>query len=191
MTFKTKSVEEREALLDAIAARGAQVKSQAKVRIQRTARGERGVPVRQEQAAKAGKVMADTPFNFEIRGPNHPDVLAGKYQVDDRLVVRLKELLNASGLCRRDLFLFVGDGPNALFADRNAAYNLDYGLRYRGTITFDCADRWLHVLGLELQLVYQPLDSNAHNYLLELRQAILDGEDLLMLQDMAAAISVD
>ena len=106
------------------------------------------------------------------------------------MVVRLKVAMNASGFARRDLYTFIGAGQGALFVNKNQVYNLEYGLRERSTITLDCAVKWLAILGLELELVFQPLGSDALGQLVALRNAVAAGPEG-PLRSMAEDIPVD
>ena len=101
------------------------------------------------------KYTLDQVFVFEVYRENHPDVLTGERAADSELVRQLKEEINASGIARRDLYAFIGTGPDALFENENQAYNLEYGLRKRATISLSSARRWLTVLGKEMHIVFQ------------------------------------
>lgn len=128
--------------------------SKPKVQIHRSTEGSRGG---RRLSADGDKHTVDQVMQFEIYTPDHPDVRAGKRAPDDMLVVLLKGEINSAGICRRDLYAFVGTGPSMLFENENQAYNLEYGLRGRSTISLECAKRWLTVLGKELIIEFRPI----------------------------------
>jgi len=103
------------------------------------------------------KHTADQMMSFEIYGIDHPNVRSGKRSPDGELVTMLKNEINTSNISRRDLYSFIGNGPNALFDSENQVYNLEYGLRQRATITLDCTRRWLALLGKELVIEFRPM----------------------------------
>jgi hypothetical protein len=107
------------------------------------------------------KRTVDQVMQFEIVGTDHPEVLSGQRPPDDVLVTMLKQEINSVGLSRRDLYAFVGEGEGMLFENENQAYNLEYGLRKRPTISLDCASRWLAVIGKEMQIAFVPIDEES------------------------------
>ncbi len=129
-----------------------------KVKLNRSAQGNtsRG-PGRAAQGAD-DKRTVDQVMVFEVIGPDHPDVITGVREPDDMLVALLKDEINLVGLSRRDLYAFVGEGEGMLFENENQAYNLEYGLRKRATISLDCADRWLAVVGKRLSISFLPIE---------------------------------
>jgi hypothetical protein len=134
---------------------------------------------RHEEKHQVGQV-----FQFEIFQEDHPKVIAGQRRPDDPLVVQLKQHINSAAITRRDLYLFIGDGPEALFSNENQAYNLEYGLRHRPTITLDCVRRWLAVLGETMGTYFQSIETGWHDNLVALREAVLaapPSEELLVL----------
>jgi len=179
---------DRSALLDAMSARGGKKKQVAKVQILRSERSARTTP---SPLRRQEKYLADELLNYELRDETHPDVVSGVRKQDDPLVLLLKDKLNTSGLTRRDLYQFIGDGPGSLFENKNQVYNLEYGLRERPTITTSCAQRWLATMGLELDIVFQPIGSNLMQRLLDLRQVVLEGKSPEELQAMARSIPVE
>lgn len=120
------------------------------------------------------KYTLDQAFVFEVYRENHPDVLTGERSADSELVRQLKEEINASGIARRDLYAFIGTGPDALFENENQAYNLEYGLRKRATITLSSARRWLTVLGKEIHIVFQDRSDGWLISLMSLQNAVAD-----------------
>ena len=126
----------------------------AKVQLHRSTGGTRGG---RRTSCDGDKHTVDQVMQFEIYGADHPDVRSGKQAPDDMLVALLKEEINSAGICRRDLYAFVGTGPGMLFENENQAYNLEYGLRGRSTISLECAKRWLTVLGKELVIEFRPI----------------------------------
>lgn len=143
---------EREELLN----RAEQANSTAqgtRVRIHRS-EGERR---RRPRLSDSEKRTVDQMMVFEIYSPSHPDVLSGKRAPDDMLVTMLKEEIARVGISRRDLYSYIGNEPGCLFENENQAYNLEYGLRQRSTISLECAKRWLTVLGRELVIEFRPL----------------------------------
>jgi hypothetical protein len=147
----------------------------AKVTIRRSdqGKGARRMPPEHE------KQGIDDPLVYEPIGPDHHSVISGRRQrPDDFLVAQIKKKITASGLTRRDLYAFVGSGPESLFKDNNAAYNLEYGLRDRPTITMECARRWMSVMGSRMGVFFQSAEGGWHDALLELRDAVLEGRDL-------------
>ena len=158
----------REDLLARMERAGSQPRRQPRVQIHRS----QNVQPRARSTAQAGedKRTVDQPLQFEIYTASHPDVLADKRQVDDALVQQLKAEINASGISRRDLYAFIGpEDRGGLFKNENQAYNLEYGLRGRPTITLECVGRWLAVLGKELVTVFQASDGGWFERMLELQ----------------------
>jgi len=96
------------------------------------------------------KVGLEDPFVYEIVGPDHPLVVSGQRLADDEMVILIKQAINAAGVTRRDMQEYVGSDEGALFENKNQAYNLEYGLRERGTITYECAYRWSIILNKRL-----------------------------------------
>jgi hypothetical protein len=103
------------------------------------------------------KHTVDQVLHFEIYNAEHPDVISGKRKPDEPLVVRLKDEINTIGLTRRDLYSFIGAGDGTLFENENQAYNLEYGLRKRATISLECAERWLTIIGKELVIEFRDI----------------------------------
>lgn len=133
-----------------------------------------------------GKFTADQLLHFDIYGEDHPEVLQGKQKADDYLVQQLKREINTAGISRKDLYAFIGDGEGMLFKNANQAYNLEYGLRGRATITMECARRWLTIIGKEVITVFQTADDGWFDSLLALREAVLRGEtDPSVLRELA------
>jgi hypothetical protein len=124
----------------------------------------------------AEKWRVDDIYAFDIRAADHLEVISGKFQADDFLVRQLKQRVNLAQICRQDLYAFIGAGPEALFTGRNAAYNLEYGLRYRPTITLECARRWLAVLGETLGVYFQSAENGWHDKLVQIRDLLLQPE---------------
>ena len=158
----------RDDLLARMEQAGSQPRRQPRVQIHRT----QNVQPRARGAARNGddKRTVDQPLQFEIYTANHPDVLADKRQVDDALVQQLKAEINASGISRRDLYAFIGpEDRGGLFKNENQAYNLEYGLRGRPTITMECVGRWLAVLGKKLVTVFQTNEGGWFDRMLELQ----------------------
>ena len=110
------------------------------------------------------KHSADSVMNYEIYTAQHPDVQDGKRPADELLVELVKREVNAAQIRRRDLYDFVGSDATALFTNENQAYNLDYGLRQRASITLECANRWLAVLGKRLGVIAVPIDADPALY---------------------------
>jgi hypothetical protein len=104
------------------------------------------------------KHTADQVLVFEIFDGLHADVRSAERKPDEELVVLLKKEINQSGMTRRDLYAFIGDGPGMLFDSENQAYNLEYGLRKRPTITMECARRWLAIIGKKMVVSFEPAD---------------------------------
>jgi hypothetical protein len=128
-----------------------------KVEINRSAKGAtKGA--RRAAAGADDKKTVDQVMYFEPVGPDHPEVLSGSRDPDDMLVALLKEEINSVGLTRRDLYAFVGSGDGMLFENENQAYNLEYGLRKRATISLDCANRWLAIVGKQLNIAFVPAE---------------------------------
>ena len=101
----------------------------------------------------------DDVMHFEIFDAVHDEVRAGSRRTDDQLVACLKDEINSAQITRRDLYAFIGDAESGgLFENANQAYNLEYGLRSRATISLDCAARWLAVLGKELIFEFRPIE---------------------------------
>ena len=158
----------RDDLLARMERAGTQTRRQPRVQIHRTQNSK----PRTRSASQAGedKRTVDQPLLFDIYGPSHPDVLADKRQTDDALVQQLKAEINASGITRRDLYAFIGpEEKGGLFKNENQAYNLEYGLRCRPTITLECVGRWLAVLGKELVTVFQTTEGGWFERMLELQ----------------------
>ena len=126
-----------------------------KVEINRSAKGA-AKGSRRATAAADEKKTVDQVMYFEPVGADHPDVISGARDPDDMLVSMLKQEINSVGLSRRDLYAFVGTGEGMLFENENQAYNLEYGLRKRPTISLDCAARWLAVIGKRLVIGFEP-----------------------------------
>ena len=149
----------RAALLDRVEQSNGSGRRQPKpkVQIHRSTDGSRGG---RRLSADGDKYTVDQVMHFEIYTPDHPDVRAGKQSPDDMLVVLLKGEINAAGICRRDLYAFVGTGPGMLFENKNQAYNLEYGMRGRSRISPECAKRWLTVLGKELIIEFRPVSED-------------------------------
>jgi hypothetical protein len=121
--------------------------------INRSKKAARAVPRR---TADDEKHTVDAVLQFEIYDETHPDVLAGRRpRPDDPLVIQIKGEINKAGITRRDLYAFINSAEDALFENANQAYNLEYGLRKRPTISLSCAARWLAVLGKEIVISFQ------------------------------------
>ena len=104
---------------------------------------------------KGEKHTADQMIHFEAYTSSHPDVISGKRKPDDKFVLLIKNEVNNANLSRRDLYAFIGTGEGALFENENQAYNLEYGLRKRSTISLECAERWLAIIGKEMVITFQ------------------------------------
>lgn len=144
----------REELLNRIEQASGSGRRQPKVQIHRSTGGSRGG---RRMTAEDDKHTVDQVMRFEIYTRDHPEVRAGRQAQDDMLVALLKREINSAAICRRDLYTYIGNGPGALFDGENQAYNLEYGLRKRSTISLECAKRWLAVLGKELVIEFRPL----------------------------------
>ena len=151
-----KAAGSREALLSKME-RASGVKKEPKVRLGISSGSSRGQARRHHQSPD-DKRTVDQVMQFEIVGTDHPEVVNGSRPPDDFLVVMLKQEINEVGLSRRDLYAFVGEGEGMLFENENQAYNLEYGLRKRPTISLDCAARWLAVVGKRLSIEFLPLE---------------------------------
>lgn len=147
----------REAMLSKME-KASGVRREPKVRLGISASAPRGASGRRHRPSADDKRTVDQVMHFEIVGTDHPDVVSGSRLPDDFLVVMLKQEINAVGLSRRDLYAFVGEGEGALFENENQAYNLEYGLRKRPTISLDCAARWLAVVGKRLSIEFLPIE---------------------------------
>jgi hypothetical protein len=155
-----------------------------------------GPPRRAMPEEKQG---ADQPIAYEIYGRDHPDVISGSRKsptgstlgADDPFVIQLKVRINAAGITRREICTtFVGFGPNHLFENDNQAYNLEYGLRWRPTITLSCARRWLAILGDQLGTLIQPTGGSGwHDNLLRLRDEVASSTlpEMEELRELAAS----
>jgi hypothetical protein len=134
-------------------------------------------------AHQAGRSRRDGPFEFEVFGPDHPDVVSGARRADDALVAAVKSDLNASGLTRVDIL-----NSAAADADRLGEvrfYNMEYGLRTRSVMSLETALRWMEILGRELVIVTQHGGGGWFDSLLELRGAVLDGSPREVLEGIA------
>jgi hypothetical protein len=139
---------------------------------------ERGKPPRR-MPPESEKKKVDDQLVYEPMGPGHPHVISGKRQrPDDFLVRQIKKKISGAGMTRRDLYSFVGDGPGALFRDNNAAWNLEYGLRDRPTITIESMRRWMIVMNSRMGVFFQAAEGGWFDALIELRDAVLEGRDL-------------
>jgi hypothetical protein len=96
------------------------------------------------------KRTSDQELFYEIFDSSHDDVISGSKTPDNRLVQLIKNEINESHITREDLHQFIGE--DGYFKDKNQVYNLDYGLKTRSSISFDCAEKWLALLGKELVL---------------------------------------
>ena len=112
---------------------------------------------RRRTAFSDEKHTVDQVLHFEVYNAEHADVIAGRRKPDEPLVVRLKNEINEIALTRRDLYSFIGTGEGTLFENENQAYNLEYGLRKRATISLECAERWLTILGKELVIDFRDI----------------------------------
>ena len=154
MTTNTRRILSREVTLARMEeASGTRRVRAPKVEINRSAKGA-SKGARRAPAGGDDKKTVDQVMYFEPVGPDHPEVLSGSRDPDDMLVALLKEEINSVGLTRRDLYAFVGTGEGMLFENENQAYNLEYGLRKRATISLDCANRWLAVVGKQLSITF-------------------------------------
>ena len=115
---------------------------------------------RRAQPGADDKRTVDQVMQFEVVGTDHPEEVSGERAPDDMLVAMLKQEINAVGLTRRDLYAFVGEGEGMLFENENQAYNLEYGLRKRATISLDCASRWLAIVGKQLIIEFRPIEQD-------------------------------
>jgi hypothetical protein len=147
----------REALFSKME-RSSGTKREPKVRLGVSSGGTRTGGARRHHQSLDDKKTVDQVMQFEVVGTDHPDVVSGSRPPDDVLVVMLKNEINTVGLTRRDLYAFVGEGEGMLFENENQAYNLEYGLRKRPTISLDCAARWLAVVGKRLVIDFQPIE---------------------------------
>ena len=147
----------REALFSKME-RSSGTKREPKVRLGISSGGARSGGTRRHHQALDDKKTVDQVMQFEVVGTDHPDVVSGARPPDDVLVAMLKNEINSVGLTRRDLHAFVGDGEGMLFENENQAYNLEYGLRKRPTISLDCAARWLAVVGKQLVIDFALLE---------------------------------
>ena len=165
----------RAALLDRVEQSNGSGRRQPKpkVQIHRSTGGSRGG---RRLSADGDKHTVDQVMQFEIYTPDHPDVRAGKRAPDDMLVVLLKGEINSAGICRRDLYAFVGTGPSMLFENENQAYNLEYGLRKRATITMDSVHKWMSIIGKEFMMITQTVDAGWFNAVLDIRDRLLSDE---------------
>ena len=109
------------------------------------------------------KHTVDQVMFFEQYSADHPAVRAGQRTADDLMVLLLKGEINAAGICRRDLYSFIGNGPGMLFENKNQAYNLEYGLRERAMISTECIQRWLSIIGKELVVTFQPVTEDTQS----------------------------
>ena len=149
----------REALFSKME-RSSGVKREPKVRLGVSSGGPRAGATRRHHQTADDKKTVDQVMQFEVVGTDHPEVVSGDRPPDDVLVVMLKEQINTVGLTRRDLYAFVGEGEGMLFENENQAYNLEYGLRKRPTISLDCAARWLAVIGKRLVIGFEPVEED-------------------------------
>ena len=102
-------------------------------------------------------VMEDDPFNYIVYYEDHPLVEKGEVKRDDDLVVLVKEMVNTSRITRSYLIKnFVGKGN--LLSDKGVAYNLEYGLRNRKSITWDTAQIWARICGKKITLGLEELN---------------------------------
>jgi hypothetical protein len=144
-----------------------------KVQINRSQGGSRA----RGAAGGEDKWTVDQPMQFEIFGEDHPEVLADKRKADDVLVQQLKREVNSAGICRRNLYDFIGsEDEGGLFENENQAYNLEYGLRQRPTITMECVRRWLTILDRQIVTVIQRDEGGWLTSLLQLREAVLEAK---------------
>ena len=163
----------REALLARMEQAGGAGRRKPLVQINRSA----GTPGRARAARVAGdeKRTVDASLYFEIFGLDHPQVIADKRKPDDEIVRQLKTEINAAGINRRHLYQFIGPAERGgLFENENQAYNLEYGLRQRPTITMECLDRWLQVLGKRKVVVFENIESGWFGKLLELQKELAE-----------------
>lgn len=130
--------------------------SSRKPRVRLGATGGRStVRPKPRRTSSGSQQRSDQVLEFEIYGEDHPNVISGDRKPDDMLVAQIKREINASGITRADLYSFVGDGEGCLFKNENQAYNLEYGLRQRPSISLECARRWLAIFGKDMVIVFQ------------------------------------
>lgn len=135
-------------------------KRRPKVDINRTARAARATTRNARHAATAdAKHTVDQVMEFPIIGADDPAVMRGDREPDNMLVAALKAEINRARLTRRDMYAFIGTEEGMLFADENSAYNLEYGLRCRATISIDSANRWLNIVGKRLVISFEDLEA--------------------------------
>ncbi len=158
------------------AARGRQQAAPRAIQIRRSERDGR----RRGGGGPKPKRGIDDPFVYTIYTETHPDVISGRRAAgaDDEMVRQLKARINASEITRRYLYQFVGEGPGFLFRDNNSAYNLEYGLGERPTITLQCLRRWLAVFGEQVVVCFQNVENGWHDNLLALRDEVLRADRL-------------
>ena len=113
---------------------------------------------RRRTVSSSDKYTIDQSLQFEIYDAEHPLVISGKRKPDDILVCRLKAEINSMNITRRDLYSFIGNVEGALFENENQAYNLEYGLRMRATISMECAERWLTIIGKRMQIEFVAIE---------------------------------
>ena len=176
--------------------RGAEVfdrmkqRRQEKVKINRS---KRATPTRRHLQHNEDKHTADQIIQFEHVGLDHPEVLRGERAPDDAIVTLLKQEINDAGISRRDLYGFIGEGEGKLFVNENQAYNLEYGLRKRATITMDSVHKWMSIIGKEFMMITQTVDNGWFNAVMEIRDRLLSDEPVTVeeLRELAERTAED
>lgn len=107
-------------------------------------------------ASSSPKISADAPLCYPIVTASHPDVVQDLRDPDDRMVVLIKNAINESEITRRQMESAVL--PDGTVMTPTVAYNCEYGLRKRGTITLAGADRWAGLLGKRIVVTLEDID---------------------------------
>jgi len=86
-------------------------------------------------------ILRDEPVNFIM------------FTEDDEIVRLLKELANRKRISREMLARMVGS--NGMFKNGNDAYNLEYGLRTKHSMSWKSIQKWCDVLNVDMHVEFR------------------------------------